>query len=158
MRLEKDYKDFFEVLNKNEVKYCIVGAVAVTLHGYPRYTKDVDILIEPKRENAQKLLKAIKDFGFESLDINENDILKKDNIIQLGYEPIRIDLIMAIPGFEFEQIWEHKKVTKVDNVEINYIGLDELIKTKSISALEPERKKDLIDVEALKKIKSKETD
>ena len=109
MRYEKDFEDFIKSLNKNKVKYCIIGAFAVGLYGYPRYTGDIDILVEPAPGNAEKIIKAIKEFGFKSLDLTEKDFSQENKVIQLGYEPVRIDLITSLGGITFKEIWIHKE-------------------------------------------------
>jgi len=89
MKIEKDYEEFIELLNKHKVKYCIIGSYALAYHARPRYTKDIDFLIEISPENAKKIISALNEFGFASLKLTEQDFLEKGNIIQLGYEPVR---------------------------------------------------------------------
>ena len=96
MVIEKDFKEFIELLNEHKVKYLVIGGFAVNYHGYPRYTKDIDFWIWLTKENIQLLIKAIKDFGFGSLGLDETDFEDTETIIQLGYEPYRIDLITTI--------------------------------------------------------------
>ena len=98
MRIEKDYEELLGLLNKHKVKYCIVGAYAVAFHKKPRYTKDIDIFVEPSVENGKKIVDALNEFGFESLHLSENDFAEKGRIIQLGYEPVRVDIITEIAG------------------------------------------------------------
>ncbi len=94
--LSKDFKEFIESLNANRVRYLVVGGYAVALHGYPRYTKDLDVWIEPTAQNAQNVLNALTEFGFGSLDINTGDFLEDNTIIQLGHPPNRIDLMTTL--------------------------------------------------------------
>ncbi len=86
MKTEKDYAELLELLNKNKVKYCIIGAYAVAFYAMLRYTKDIDILIEPTPGNARKILKAVNEFGFKSLNLSEKDFTGEEQIIQLGYD------------------------------------------------------------------------
>ena len=67
MKVEKDYEDLLRSLNRNKVRYCIIGAYAVAFYSIPRYTKDLDIVVEPSLENAKRLVSALKSFGFRSL-------------------------------------------------------------------------------------------
>ena len=108
MRVEKDFEELLKLFNKHKVKYCIVGAFALAFHGKPRYTKDLDILIEPTVENSKKVKHALEAFGFRSLNLQENDFLQKGKFIQLGYEPMRVDLITSLEGLEFDRVWKHK--------------------------------------------------
>jgi len=145
MKIEKDYEEFLKLLNKHKVKYCIVGAYAVALYGYPRYTKDIDILIEPTPKNSKKILNALREFGFNSLKLKINDFTKKGNIIQLGYEPVRIDIITSISGYNFSQIWKNKKSTLYGKTKVYFIGKKELVRSKKIT----DREIDKIDLEKL---------
>ena len=104
MKVEKDYEDLLRLFNKHNVKYCIVGAFAVAFYARPRYTKDMDILIEPSSENARNILNALEDFGFGSLPLSEEDLTEPGQIIQLGYEPVRIDIITSIEGMDLSLI------------------------------------------------------
>lgn len=140
-----DFREFVTLLNKNEVKYLIVGGYAVGIHGHPRYTGDLDIWLLPEPENAKKILTTIKEFGFGSLDIKENDLTKKDSVIQLGYPPLRIDLITNIDGVHFEECYPNKKTVEIEGLPVNFIGYDDLIKNKKASG----RHQDLGDIENL---------
>ena len=100
MRVEKDYEEFLSLFNKHSVRYCIIGAYAVAFFAKPRYTKDMDIRVEPNRETAQKILRALKEFGFGELSISKDDLTREGNILQLGYEPLRIDLLNKLEGFQ----------------------------------------------------------
>jgi len=151
MRYEKDFADFLKLLNKNKVKYCVIGAFAVGFHGYPRFTKDIDILVEPNLNNAKKIIKAIREFGFTSSDLTEEDFIQENKIIQLGYEPIRIDILTSLEGFKFKEIWNHKVVGTYGKEKVFFIGWDELIKSKKRA----KRPQDLIDLERLMKRREK---
>lgn len=152
--LNKDFKEFIELLNEHKVQYLVVGGYAVNLHGYPRYTKDIDFWIWLKPENIQKLIQAIKGFGFGSLDLGESDFSSTDNIIQLGYEPYRIDLLVDMEGVQFEPCFERRSVVELDNVQVSFIGLEDLIKAKTTVG----RLQDLADAEQLAKIKNKKNE
>ena len=130
MMVEKDYEEFLKSLNKNKVKYCIVGAYAVGFYAIPRNTKDIDILVEPTLSNGQRIVKALKGFGFASLGLKAEDFSRKKEIIQLGYAPVRIDLITSLKGCTFKEIWQHKKTGKYGNEKVFFIGLEELVKSK----------------------------
>lgn len=149
MHAEKDFEDLLKLFNKNEVKYCIVGAFAFGFHARPRYTKDLDILIEPTFENGRRIVRSLEEFGFKSLNLSEKDFCEEGKFIQLGYEPVRVDLITSIAGITFEEIWKSKKKGKYGQVDAYFIGLDDLIITKKIAA----RKQDLADLEILLSLK-----
>jgi hypothetical protein len=97
VKIHPDFNDFVAALNKSHVQYVIVGSFALAFHGFPRATGDIAFWIQPTSSNARNLLKALREFGFAELDISEHDVLS-ENIIQLGYPPVRIDLISALAG------------------------------------------------------------
>jgi len=102
MRIEKDYKELLELFNKHKVRFCIVGAFAMAFHNKPRYTKDIDLLVEPSLKNAEKIISALNDFGFGELKLTIEDFTKPHNIVQLGYEPVRIDILTSVSGLHLE--------------------------------------------------------
>jgi hypothetical protein len=121
MKVHEDFKEFIEALNKNNVEYVIVGAFALAFHGHPRATGDIDIWLRPTPQNAKALLKALNDFGFGELDISEDDVLS-GKIIQLGYPPVRIDLITLMEGLAHKEIWEGRELGMFGDQQVFYIG------------------------------------
>jgi hypothetical protein len=95
-------------LSSNEVEYLVVGALAVSWHGFPRYSADVDFLIRPSQANAVRALRALSQFGFGSLDVSASDLTSTGKVIQLGYEPNRIDLMTSITGVSFDDAWDDR--------------------------------------------------
>ncbi|HWV72486.1 MAG TPA: nucleotidyltransferase [Pseudosphingobacterium sp.] len=147
MIFEQDFIDFVQLLNEHEVKYMVVGAYALSLHGRPRHTGDLDIWIKPDKDNAQKMIKVIKDFGFEGLGLSDNDFLRENYVTQLGYPPLRIDILNSISGVDFDEAYKEKVETEIDDLKIYFISANDFIKNKQASG----RAKDLGDIEALKK-------
>lgn len=143
--LSKDFREFIKLLNENKVKYLVVGGYAVALHGHPRYTKDLDIWIELSPENAKKILLALEVFGFGSLDLKTDDFLEEDQVIQLGFPPNRIDIITALKDVTFKECYKSKLQVIIEDVEINFISLEDLKKNKRATG----RPQDLADVENL---------
>ena len=142
MVTEKDYEEFLKLLNRHEVKYCIIGAFAMAFHAEPRYTKDIDILVQASTENAEKLLLALDEFGFGALNLNVEDFSTRGNIIQLGYEPVRIDIITSIQDLDFNEIWQNRVQGSYGRQTVNFIDRENLIKSKKISN-RPQDKADL---------------
>lgn len=145
MKVEKDYEELLRFFNKNKVRYCIVGAYAVAFYAKPRYTKDMDILVEPDIENATRILKALDEFGFKSLHLSERDFSQRGKIIQLGYEPIRVDIVTSIQGCTFKHVWRNRTPGAYGRERVFFIGIKELIKNKRASR----RKQDKVDLEIL---------
>lgn len=146
MVLDKDFKEFIQLLNENDVKYLVIGGYAVAFHGYPRYTKDLDFWIWANPDNADRLLKTIQDFGLGMLNLSKEDLLDLDNVIQLGYEPNRIDIIVDLEGLDFESCYAHRVDSMMDSINVHFMGLDDLIKNK----LSTGRMQDKVDADKLK--------
>ncbi len=147
MILSQDFEDFIKLLNQYKVDYLIVGGYAMAFHGKPRYTGDLDIWIDISESNALKLLLVIQNFGFSSLGFKKEDFLKENLINQIGYPPLRIDIITSIDGVKFKDAYLSKQIIDLEDFQANYIGLDQLIINKKTSA----RPIDLIDVKDLEK-------
>lgn len=147
MPLSKELREFVECLNSNGVEYLVVGALAVSWHGYPRYSADVDFLVRPSHANAERLLKAIRQFGFGSLDISTDDLEAPGKVIQLGHEPNRIDLMTSITGVPFDDAWQTRSSGHLDGISVNFIGRAALIRNKESTG----RAKDRIDAGELRK-------
>ena len=145
--LENDFIEFLKLCNRYEVKYLIIGGYAVSIHGYPRSTKDLDVLIKMSDENAEKLKTVIDEFGFASLKLTKDDFLKPDFVTQLGYDPIRIDILNDIDGLDYDKAWENRKMVNYEGISIPFIGYFELLKIKAIAG----RPQDLADISKLEK-------
>lgn len=143
--LNRDFKEFIQSLNDNGVHYLVVGGYAVALHGYPRYTKDIDIWVDMSPENASNILKALDQFGFGSLGVNESDFTLPDQMLQLGNPPGQIDILTTLPGVEFSECYSARTVVEVDGVSVNFIDLENLKKNKKATG----RHQDLADLENL---------
>lgn len=143
--LNKDFREFIELLNSNKVKYLVLGGYAVAFHGHPRYTKDLDVWLETSVENAANVMAALKDFGFGAVDLTEKDFLQKGQVIQLGYPPNRIDLINSPSGVNFAECYEKRIEVEIGGMKICVIDLESLKKNKIASG----RLQDLADVEKL---------
>ena len=145
MRMEKDYEEFVELLNKHDVRYCVIGSYALAFHARPRYTKDIDILVEASLENARRIVAVLDEFGFGSLNLKVSDFSEEGNIIQLGYEPVRIDIITSIKNLSFPDIWNNRVEGRYGKQKIYYIDRKNLIKSKQLS----NRTQDKADLELL---------
>lgn len=143
----KDFREFVELLIKHKAEYLIVGGYAVGIHGYPRYTGDLDIWLNPTEENAHRILDAVKEFGFSSIKLTVKDLMKEENVIQLGYPPLRIDLLNHIDGVTFTECFQHKKVVKIEKLQMNFISYNDLLKNKRAS----NRPQDAADLDNLQK-------
>ena len=144
--LSKDFKEFIDLLSAHNVRYLVVGGYAVAFHGYPRYTKDLDVWIELSLENAVRIINALEEFGFGSLGLKTEDFLEHDQIIQLGYAPNRIDILTTLTEVNFEDCYNARIEIEMQGVKINFIDLENLKRNKRATG----RPQDLADAENLK--------
>ena len=129
----QDFKEFVELLNRHEIEYLIVGGYALGIHGYPRYTGDLDVWINPTAENARKMVNVMGEFGFASLGLTEKDFAKSDNIIQMGNPPVRIDVLTNPDGVDFDECWKNKIVVDYRGTPMTVIGYEDFKKNKRAS-------------------------
>ena len=148
MVLNKDFREFIGLLNSHNVRYLVVGGYAVTFHGYPRFTNDLDIWIERASNNAEAMINVLEDFGFGTLEIKKDDFLLEDRVIQLGYPPNRIDLLTGASGLIFDQCYPKKVSAVIEGLPVDFIDIENL----KINKKTTRRYRDLNDLENLEKI------
>lgn len=145
MEVQKDFRDLLELFNAHDVDYMIVGAYALAFHGAPRYTGDIDILVRADTENAERILRALDEFGFGTVGLTVEDFSSPDKVVQLGVPPVRIDIVTSITGVSWEAAKSGREEGTYGDVSVYYIGKQQFIANK----LAIGRKKDLADLEAL---------
>jgi hypothetical protein len=143
--LNRDYNDILSALSAEGVEFLIVGAYAVGAHGIPRATGDIDIWVRPTRENASRVMRALKQFGAALLDLTEADLATEHTVFQMGVAPSRIDVITGISGVSFDQAWPARITVAIEGLTVPVIGRDDLLRNKAASG----RPKDLADLVAL---------
>ncbi|MDP8246611.1 MAG: nucleotidyltransferase [Candidatus Tritonobacter lacicola] len=148
MGVNPDLRDLFKIFNEHGVEYLVVGAYAVIYYTFPRFTKDVDVWVNPTPENARRVFRALAKFGAPLVDVGETDFTDREMVYQIGVEPNRIDIMMGISSSEFPAAWSNRKRSTYGGIPICIIGREDLIQSK-IAANRPQ---DVIDVENLKRI------
>ena len=145
MALSKDWREFLELLNSRGVDYVIVVAQSLALHGRPRCTGDLNILVRPTPENARLLVDLLKQFGFAHSGFKENDFIEPEQMIQLGRAPNRIDLLATMSGVTSDEAFATKVTAELDGIPVYIISKDALMQNKRAVG----RPQDLADLEAL---------
>lgn len=145
MEIQTDFKELLELLNVHSVDYMIVGGYALAFHGAPRYTGDIDIFIRADNENAERIMKALEEFGFGSVGIEMSDFIFENKVVQLGVPPVRVDIITSISGVTWDEAFSSRIEGEYGDVPVYFIGIDQFIKNKRSIG----RKKDMADLEAL---------
>ena len=146
MDLAPDFREFCASLNVHGVEFVVVGAHALALHGVPRFTGDLDLLVRPTADNGERLLRAIEAFGFPIGSLTPADIVDGRRMIEMGVPPVQIHVMSQIDGVTWEEVWSDRHVISIDTEEIPFIGRDAFIRNKRASG----RLKDLADIDALR--------
>ncbi len=147
MFVNSDFSDLLRLFNDNGVRYLIIGGYAVIQYAEPRYTKDLDLWISTDTRNAKAVYKALKEFGAPLAGLTEKDFAEEGYFYQMGVPPMRVDILMGIPGIAFEQAWERRKEVDFDGLMVCFISKEDLITAKRASG----RPQDLIDADILAK-------
>jgi nucleotidyltransferase AbiEii toxin of type IV toxin-antitoxin system len=145
MKLERDLREFIELLNARDVRYLIVGAYALAHHGHPRYTGDIDFFVEASTQNAERISQVLEQFGFANVGVDEEDFTAADQVVQLGVEPHRMDLMTSISGVSFEEAWNTREYGELDGLRVPFISKELLKRNKAALG----RKQDLADLDYL---------
>lgn len=143
----EEFREFVASLNRNEVRYVMLGGYAVAWHGHPRFTGDVDFFIERTPENAGRVVKAIEDFGLACLGISAADLLAEESCVYFGASPWRVDIINFATGITFGDAWASRIQADIDGTPCHIISRDLLLRNKRATG----RSKDIADVETLEK-------
>jgi len=143
--LNSHYKDILSILSEKKVKYLLVGAYAMAVHGYPRSTMDIDILVKPDHENALLVLQALDDFGAPIGNLSAEDLQKEDLIFQIGIAPCRIDILTSIDGLKFDDAFARSELIEIEGIPVHVLSIPDLIINKRATG----RTKDLADAEIL---------
>jgi predicted nucleotidyltransferase len=141
----RDFEELLDALNSHGVRHVIVGGYALALHGLARFTKDLDIFFDAESGNAKNLLAAVTEF-IGDIGLKAEDFENREAVIQIGFEPVRVDFVGSIDGVTFEEVWQNRVQAKFGDVDANFISLPDLIKNKSSTG----REQDALDVKRLK--------
>ena len=150
LELPNDFKEFLRLLRAHGVEYLLIGGWAVGYYGYPRATYDLDVWIAIAQANANRIVKALADFGFDVPELSTDLFLQPDKIVRLGVEPKRIEVMTSISGVAFDKCYRDRLETTMNDVPVSLISLRDLKTNKKASG----RLKDLADLEQLSKVQS----
>lgn len=143
--LPDDFREFLQCLNAHSVRYLVVGGHAVSFHGYPRFTVDVDLVVMPELENARALMATLDDFGFGALTLTADDFTRPVTVA-LGRAPYQIGIMTYIKGVEVDEAWSRRVSGALDGVDVFFVSKTDLIANKRAVG----RPEDLADIERLR--------
>ncbi len=147
--LNRHFREFLKLLKARKVKYLVVGGYAVAYHGFPRFTGDLDVFVAVEAGNAAKLQLVFTDFGFAGMKLTPADFLIENQIIEIGREPLKIQVLTGIDGVTFDRCYRERTHFVDQGLRVPVIGYEQLLKNKKATA----RGKDLIDVSELQKLR-----
>jgi len=140
-------RGFLRLLNEPNVRYLVIGGYAVAYPGYPRYTGGLDVFVEASQENAARLVEVYGEFGFNRSDLKPEMFMIPDNVVRIGHEPVRLEVLTSITGVAFTDAYVRRIQVDVNGLVVPFIALVDLLKNKTSTG----RGKDRVDVEALRK-------
>jgi len=135
-----------KIFEKHKIRYLVVGGYAVMKYSEPRFTKDLDVFIATDQDNANGVYSALKEFGAPLKNLTADDFTHEGYFYQMGRPPLRVDIMMSIPGVEFDEAWENRELIELNDLKIYFISRSDLIRAKEASG----RPQDKIDIEKLK--------
>jgi Nucleotidyl transferase of unknown function (DUF2204) len=145
--IPRDFRDFIGLLNARRVRYLVVGGYAVAYHGYPRTTGDIDIFIELSRRNAAAMVEVFQRFGFADSAIRPEFFMDKGEVVRLGREPLKLEILNDISGVTFADCYRRRVRARIEGLGVNFIDLPDLVRNKRASG----RDKDKLDLKNLPK-------
>jgi hypothetical protein len=145
--VHSDFNDLLSTFNAHGVEYLVVGAHALAAHGRIRATKDLDVLVRPSAENAPRVMRALAGFGAPLHDLTVGDLSAPGLIFQIGVPPVRVDVLTAIDGVEFEAAWRDRVAARFGDVPVPVLSRHHLVANKK----QVGRLQDLADVEWLER-------
>jgi len=143
--MNQDFVDLLRAFIAHDVRFLIVGAYALAVHGRPRATGDLDIWVEPTPGNAARVMRALADFGAPLADVRPDDFSRPGVVFQIGLPPRRIDILTALSGLTFVESWPTRLRAPFGPIEVDYLGRDDFVRNKKHVG----RAKDLGDIEGL---------
>ena len=146
MLTSPDFRELLKLFADAEVRYLIVGGYAVMKYTEPRFTKDLDLLISTEPKNAAAVFRSLKTFGAPLTGLTEADFSATGFFYQMGRAPLRIDVLMDVPGVDFEQAWTRRETVALAGVPMHFISKADLIRAKEAAG----RPQDLLDLTNLR--------
>lgn len=155
--MNKDFSDFFALLNRHDVEFLIIGGVAYNFHAPPRATKDIDVWVRPTRANLERLVSALDEFGVPTQAMDIDELMAVPRVLMIGRAPTRIDLLTRPDGLAWENAWSRRVETtygvgaEAATSRVSLLAIEDLIASKRAAG----RPRDLADVSMLEKIRDR---
>lgn len=128
--MNQDFVDLLRAFNAADVRFLVVGAYALALHGRPRATGDIDLWVDETPENATRVMRALGAFGAPTESISEADFASPGVTYQIGVVPGRIDILTDLTGITLAEAWGDRVRRPFGDVEVDFIGREAFIRNK----------------------------
>jgi len=145
--MNSDFRDLLRVFAKHEVRYLVVGGYAAMRYSQPRFTKDLDLWLEPSPENAVRVLRSFAEFGLPLIDVERADFEREGLQYMVGRAPVLFDFLTSVPGLEFGSCWATRTMDREEGFEIPYLSKVAVIQAKTMAA----RPQDLVDLDEIRR-------
>lgn len=143
--LFQDHRDLLCAFLQEKVEFLVVGAIAMAAYSIPRATGDLDVWVNPTRENAGRVVKALIRFSAPMDQITKSDFMEDDRVVQIGQPPARVDIMTSIDGVVFADAYPKRLEVEIDRLVLPVISREDLIRNKTATG----RDKDLGDLDRL---------
>ena len=145
--MNSDFKDMLRLFAKHEVRYLVVGGYAAMHYSQPRFTKDLDLWLEPTSENAARVMQTFAEFGMPLIDVTPEDFAQESFQYMIGRAPVLFDFLTSLPKMRFATCWKNRVTDEAEGFPIHYLGLAALIEAKKLAG----RPQDLADLDEIRR-------
>jgi Nucleotidyl transferase of unknown function (DUF2204) len=145
--LHPDFRDLLAEFVRAGVRFALIGGYAVGYHAKPRATKDLDLLVSGEGDNLARVAAGLERFGAPAAVVEAARVMGPTEVVYLGVEPVRIDILRAADGIDTERVLSRAVTLSLGSLVIPVIAIDDLIANKRASG----RPRDLGDVEMLER-------
>lgn len=145
--MNSDFQDLLRLFAKHEVRYLVVGGYAAMHYSQPRFTKDLDLWLEPSPENAACVMRAFGEFGMPLIDVTPADFEKESFQYMVGRAPVLFDFLTSLPGLNFKACWESRVSDESEGFPISYLSKESLIRAKQLAG----RPQDISDLDEIRR-------
>lgn len=150
--MNSDFKDLLRLFAAHEVRYLIVGGYAAMHYSQPRFTKDLDLWLEPTTENATRVMRAFAEFGMPLIDVTPGDFARESFQYMVGRAPVLFDFLTSLPKMRFVTCWEKRVTDEGEGFPIHLLSRSDLIQAKK----EAGRPQDLADLDEIRRAEEKD--
>lgn len=145
--MNSDFKDLLLLFAKHEVRYLVVGGYAAMHYSQPRFTKDLDLWLEPVPANAQRVMRAFSEFGMPLIDVTPQDFATESFQYMIGRAPVLFDFLTSLPGMRFPECWDTRHVDESEGFPIHYLSKAALMRAKKLAG----RPQDIADLDEMRR-------